>query len=169
MQRLSCLLLVFGLTFSLASAAQAQERPSRFGLGLQILGSTASGDVGPGLHFRASTPINSDVSLAVGSGLTGYIFRGRDDSAFALDPQVSAIVSFSTSTNPAQSTYVLGGVGAYVPFGDTNAESGPTFNLGVGRVWLLDESSVFAEFNPGFLVGEESTTLVIPIRVGIIL
>lgn len=169
MQRFSCLLLVLGLTFSLAGAAQAQEQPSRFGLSLQVLGSTASGDVGPGLHFRASTPLNSDVSLAVGSGLTGFIFRGRDDSAFALDPQVSGIVSFSTSTNPAQNSYVLGGVGAYVPFGDTNTESGPTFNLGAGRVWLLDESSVFAEFNLGFLVGEESTTLIFPIRVGVIL
>lgn len=167
MQRFSCLLLLFGLTLSLAGAAQAQERPSRFGLGLQVLASTASGDVGPGLHFRASTPLNSDVSLAVGSGLTGFIFRGRDDSAFALDPQVSAIVSFSTDAG--QSTYVLGGAGAYVPFGDTDTDSGPTFNVGLGRAWLLQDSSWFLEFSPGFLIGQETTTLVLPIRAGVIL
>jgi hypothetical protein len=169
MQRFSCLLLVFSLMLSLAGPVQAQKPPSRFGLGFQVLASTASGDIGPGLHFRASTPINSDFSLAVGSGLTGFIFGGRENSAFAFDPQVSGIVSFSISPDPAQSTYILGGVGAYVPFGNTDTGSGPTFNLGVGRVWLLDESSLFVEFNPGFLIGEDSTTLIFPIRAGIIL
>jgi len=167
MRHLSWLLLVLGLTLSLAPAHAQDDRPSRFGLGVQMLGSTASGDVGPGLHFRASTPLNSDVSLALGSGLTGFIFRGRDDAAFALDPQVSAIVSFSTAR--AQNMYVLGGAGAYVPFGDTDTESGPTFNLGIGRAWLLEESSLFVEFNPGFLIGEQSTTLVLPFRIGVIL
>ncbi len=167
MRRFSCFLLVFGLMLSLAGPVQAQEQQSRFGVGIQVLGSTASDNVGPGLHFRASTPLNSDVSLAVGSGLTGFIFRGRDDAAFALDPKVSAIVSFSTAD--AETTYVLGGVGAFVPFGDTDTESGPTFNVGVGRAWLLRESSVFFEFSPGFLVGEDTTTLVVPLRIGIIL
>ena len=110
MRHLSCLLLAFGLLFGLAAPVQAQEQQSRFGLGIQVLGSTAGDNLGPGLHFRASTPLNSDVSLAVGSGLTGYIFQGRDDAAFALDPQVSTIVSFST--NNTRTTYALGGVGA---------------------------------------------------------
>jgi hypothetical protein len=167
MRPLSVLLLLVGLTLPLSSAHAQNDRPSRFGLGIQMLGSTASGNVGPGLHFRASSPLNPDVSLAVGSGLTGFIFRGRDDAAFALDPQLSAIVSFSTAQ--VQNMYVLGGAGAYVPFGDTDTESGPTFNLGVGRAWLLEESSLFVEFSPGFLVGQESTTLVLPIRIGVIL
>lgn len=167
MRRLSCLLFVFGLTLSLVVPAQAQNDQSRFGLGVHTLGSTASGNVGPGLHFRVSTALNPDVSLALGSGLTGFIFQGRDDAAYALDPQVSAIVSFSTANS--ESTYVLGGAGAYVPFGDTSAESGPTFNLGIGRAWLLEESSVYFEFSPGFLVGEKTTTLVVPIRLGVIL
>jgi hypothetical protein len=167
MRRLSCFLLVFGLLVSLTGPVQAQEKQSRFGLGIQVLGSTASDNVGPGLHFRASTLLNSDISLAVGSGLTGFIFGGRDDAAFALDPKVSAIVSLPTERT--QSTYVLGGIGAYVPFGDTDTESGPTFNVGVGRAWLLKESSVFFEFSPGLLVGEKTTTLVVPLRIGIIL
>lgn len=168
MQRLTCFLLVLGLTVGLLGSAHAQQS-SRTGLGAQVLVSTAENNVGPGFNFRVSTPINSDVSLAVGSGLTGFIFRGRDDAAFALDPQVSAIVSFSTTTVGSQNTYVLGGAGAYVPFGATTAQSGPTFHLGIGRAWLLQESSLFAEFNPGFLVGRQRTTLVLPIRVGIIL
>jgi hypothetical protein len=167
MRRLLGSLVVLGILLGPALPAQAQDDQSRFGLGLQLLGSTAGDNVGPGLHFRASTPLNSDVSLAVGSGLTGFIFRGRDDSAFALDPQVSAIVSFSTAN--AQSTYVLGGAGAYVPFGDTDTDSGPTFNVGLGRAWLLQDSSLFFEFTPGVLVGAETTTLVVPLRVGVIL
>ncbi|PSQ79818.1 MAG: hypothetical protein BRD33_00085 [Bacteroidetes bacterium QH_6_63_17] len=167
MRHLSYLLVGLGLMAGLAGPAQAQDDPSRFGLGLHVLGSTASGNVGPGLHFRASSALNSDVSLALGSGLAGFIFRGRDDAAFALDPQVSAIVSFSTSNT--QNLYVIGGGGAYVPFGSTDTESGPTFNVGLGRAWRLNESSIYAEFNPGFLVGEEKTTLVLPIRVGVIL
>jgi hypothetical protein len=167
MRRFSCLLLVTGLIAGLAGPVQAQDNSSRFGLGFHALGSTASGNVGPGLHFRASTSLNPDVSLAIGSGLTGFIFRGRDDAAFALDPQVSAIVSFSRTD--AQTSYVLGGAGAYVPFGNTDTDSGPTFNLGIGRAWLLEKSSFFFEFTPGFLVGEETTTLVLPFRIGVIL
>lgn len=166
LQRLSCLLLLLGFTMSLTKATHAQNQ-SRFGVGAQLLGSTADDNVGPGIRFRVSTAINQDVSLAVGSGLTGYIFRGQDDASFALDPQVSAIVSFSTART--ETMYVLGGGGVYVPFGDTSTESGPTFHLGVGRAWLLKESSVFFEFNPGFLVGKETTSLVLPLRVGVIL
>lgn len=166
MPRLSCFVLLLSMTVGLLGAAQAQPS-ARFGLGAQVLASTADNNVGPGFRFRVSTPVNEDVSLAVGSGLTGYIFRGRDDAAFALDPQVSAIVSFST--NGAETTYVLGGGGAYVPFGATSANSGPTFHLGAGRAWLLQESSLYVEFNPGFLVGEERTTLVLPLRIGVIL
>jgi hypothetical protein len=167
MRRFSCLLLAVGLTFSLALPVHAQNNDSRFGLGVHVLGSTASGSVGPGINFRASTPLNSDISVALGSGLTGFIFQGRDDAAFAFDPQVSAIVSFPTAN--AEATYVLGGAGAYVPFGDVDTESGPTFNLGIGRAWRLQESSLFFEFSPGFLIGEDSTTLVVPLKVGVIL
>lgn len=166
MRTLLPLLLVLGLSLSLARPAGAQSQ-SRFGIGAHILGSTADNNVGPGLRVRVSKPVNQDVSLAIGSGITGYIFSGRDDAAFALDPQLSAIVSFESKRN--EITYVLGGAGAYVPFGDTSTDSGPTFHLGVGRAWLLTESSLFFEFNPGFLVGKERTTLVLPLRVGIIL
>ncbi|MFB6273088.1 MAG: hypothetical protein ABEL51_09375 [Salinibacter sp.] len=167
MRHLSRLLLVLGLVLSIAGPAEAQKNSSRFGLSFHALGSTASGNVGPGFHVRVSTALNSDVSLAMGSGLTGFIFRGRDDAAFALDPKVSAIVSFSRTDS--QTSYVLGGMGAYVPFGNTDTESGPTFNVGIGRAWLLEQSSFFFEFSPGFLVGEKTTTLVLPVRIGVIL
>ena len=63
---------------------------------------------------------------------------------------------------------MLGGGGAYVPFGKTTAPSGPTIHLGLGKVWLLSESSVFLEFNPGLFVGKEETSVVLPLRLGVI-
>lgn len=166
MRRLLSVLLVLGLPLIISAPGVAQET-SRVGVGVQVLGSTADNNVGPGVRVRVSKALNQDVSIAIGSGITGYIFRGRDDAAFALDPQISGIVSFSSKRN--ESTYVLGGAGAYVPFGESTANSGPTFHLGAGRAWLLKESSLFFEFNPGFLVGKEKTTLVLPLRIGIIL
>lgn len=166
MKRLSCLLLTIGLTLSCLSSAQAQQDP-RFGVGVQILGATTGGNLGPGLRVRASTPVNPDLSLAVGSGLTGYIFRGRDEAAFALDPQASAILTFAAQG--PESAYALTGAGAYVPFGETSANSGPTFHLGGGKVWLLNESSLFFEANPAFLIGRETTSLVFSVRAGVIL
>lgn len=166
MRLLSLFLLVFGLALCCVSPLHAQQN-SRLGVGLQILGSTKDNNVGPGVRFRASTPVNQDLSLAVGSGFTGYIFRGRDDAAFALDPQASAILTFSAQG--PESTYALAGAGAYVPFGETSGDSGPTFHLGGGKVWLLNESTFFFEFNPAFLIGKETTTLVLPVRAGVIL
>ncbi|MFB6231891.1 MAG: hypothetical protein ABEL04_12130 [Salinibacter sp.] len=166
MRHVSWLLLLLGITMGLIGTAQAQN-PSRIGIGVQMLGSTAGDNVGPGLRFRASTAVTQDVSLAVGSGITGFIFQGRDNAAFALDPQASVIVSLPATNN--RTTYVFGGGGAYVPFGNTSTRSGPTFHLGIGQARLLRESSLFFEFNPGFLVGKETTTLVLPLRVGIIL
>ena len=166
MRRVFGLFIGVALLLSLPAPTHAQSDSSRFGLGLQLLGSTAGDNVGPGVHFRASTALNPDVSLALGSGLTGFIFRGRDDSAFALDPQLSAIVSFSTAST--QSTYVIGGVGAYVPFGnlDSNVNGGPTLHFGVGKVWLLNESSFFLEVDPALFIGEEETNVILPLRAG---
>lgn len=165
MKRLLALVLFLAFALSLASPIQAQQQP-RFGLGIQALGSTADNSVGPGLRFRVSAPINQEVSLGVGTGLTGYIFQGRDDAAYAFDPQASVIVTLPGMGR--ESLYFLGGGGAYVPFGNTTAESGPTFHFGVGKAWLLNESSLYFEFDPALLVGEESTKVLIPFRLGVI-
>ncbi|MFB6247079.1 MAG: hypothetical protein ABEL97_00750 [Salinibacter sp.] len=158
-------LLALGLLAGAPLASQAQDRP-RFGVGLQVTGSTVDNNVGPGLRFRTSVPINQDLSLGLGAALTGYVFEGRDDASYAFDPQTSLIVTLPGSST--QRTYVLGGVGAFVPFGDTDAASGPTLHLGVGRVWLLNESSFFAEFDPALFVGAEETQVIFPVRIGVI-
>lgn len=165
MKRLLFLALFLVFALSISMPAQAQQQ-TRFGLGLQAMGSTAENSVGPGVRFRVSAPINQEVSLGVGTGLTGYIFQGRDDASYAFDPQASIIVTLPGMGR--ESMYFLGGGGAYVPFASTTAESGPTFHLGVGKAWLLNESSLFFEFNPALLVGEEETKMLIPFRLGVI-
>jgi hypothetical protein len=153
------------LVLGIAGPAQAQQQP-RFGVGLQMIGSTVDNNIGPGLRFRTSVPINRDISLGIGAGLNGYIFKGRDDAAYSFDPQGSLVVTLpGTGT---QRIYVLGGGGAYVPFGETGAESGPTLHLGIGKVWLLNESSFFVEFDPALFVGEETTDVILPLRLGVI-
>ncbi|MFP4227260.1 MAG: hypothetical protein ACLFTE_00360 [Salinivenus sp.] len=149
--------------------ATAQQSP-RYGVGLQLLSTTVNDknnlDVGPGVRFRASAPLNRDVSLGFGTSFTGFIFRGRDDAKYAFDPQASLIVTLPGTGE--ESFYMLGGPGVYLPFGNTDAASGPTFHLGAGKVWLLNESSFFFEINPALYVGSESTILLFPLRVGVI-
>lgn len=160
---LAALLLALG-TFG---PAQAQTDP-RFGVGLQMMGTTVDDNIGPGLRFRSSVPLTQDVSLGIGAGLTGYVFQGRDDASYAFDPQASLVV---TLPGPGtQRLYVLGGGGAYVPFGDleTDVTGGPTLHFGIGKVWLLNQSSFFLEFDPALFIGEKETNVILPLRVGVI-
>ena len=160
---LAALVILLGL-FGWPETAAAQQ--SRFGAGLQLTASTVGDNIGPGVRFRTSTALNPDISLGIGAWLTGYILQGRDDAAYAFDPQASLIVTLPGSAR--ERLYVLGGGGVYVPFGDISAESGPTIHAGLGKVWLLNESSFFFEFNPALFVGEEQTDVVLPLRVGVI-
>lgn len=162
---LSGVLLALGLFLCVPDAAHAQQQP-RYGVGLQLMGTTVDDNIGPGVRFRSSVPLTPDVSLGLGAGLTGYIFEGRSNAAYAFDPQASLIVTLPSS-GPERS-YVLGGGGAYVPFGETDAPSGPTLHAGIGKVWLLNQSSFFLEFDPALYIGKTSTNLILPIRAGII-
>jgi hypothetical protein len=165
MRFLPVVVLVLGLVLGPLGTAQAQPEP-RFGVGVQLMGTTVDDNFGPGVRFRSSVPLTQDVSLGLGAGLTGYIFEGRDDASYAFDPQASLIVTLPGRNR--QRLYVLGGAGAYVPFGETSAESGPTLHLGLGKVWLLNESSFFFEFDPALFIGKEETEIILPIRLGVI-
>lgn len=158
-------LAVFALALVAYAPAHAQDQP-RFGVGLQMMGTTVDNNVGPGLRFRTSVPLNRDVSFGIGTGLTGYVFKGRDDASYAFDPQASLIVTIPGAGN--ERLYALGGGGAYVPFGETSADSGPTFHVGVGKVWLLNDSSFFFEFDPALFIGKEETNVILPLRIGVI-
>lgn len=147
--------------------ARAQELNPRFGVGANALLSTADG-FGLGIRGRASVPVNADLSLAGDLGITAFILSGRQNADYIFDPQVSAIVSLPATRS--RLTYVLFGMGGYIPAGgnDPDAASGPTIHGGLGWVIALQESSLFYEINPALIIRDEGVDVAIPFRVGVI-
>lgn len=158
------LLSALFLTVGHASAQNA-VRPN-IGVGFNAVLSSTEG-LGVGVRGRAAWPVNADLSLALGTGITGFVLEGRDEATYLLDPQISVIV---TMRNQGPRTpYFLGGVGAAIPVDNkTNAESGPTLHFGIGWVQGLRDTVLFYEVDPTMLVGEEEISFVIPFRVGVI-
>lgn len=165
LRTLRILLFALLLCTAAASSSFAQDTPPRFGVGLQSLISTEDG-LGIGVHGRVSVPVNNDFSVALGGGFTGFVLEGRDEATYVFDPQIAAIVTLPYGTEPL--TYFMGGVGAYVPFNGDAGDGGPTLHAGVGRVWGLVDTSIYAEINPGLIIGESAVDLVIPLRFGVI-
>ena len=158
-------LLTIALSLVMCSA-KAQDRRLIFGLGF---GTTASTDDGFGFGFRGrmSTPVNADLSFAADIGVSAFFLGGRDDSSFAFDPQLSAIV-----TLPGERTavYFLAGVGAYLSSGGTDGQyNGPTLHFGIGGARPLNDGVFFYELNPALVIKENSVGLAVPLRVGIII
>ena len=147
--------------------ATAQTIRPRFGLGANTTLTTAEGVLGLGLRGRASAPVNANLSFAVDLGLTGFVLGGRDDATYVFDPQVSAIVTLDP--RQPRTPYIIGGIGAYVPFGDnSDGDGGPTLHGGFGWVQTLENTTLFYEVNPALVIGETAIDLVLPFRVGII-
>lgn len=169
MKRLvSLVLLTLAITLCAAPTAHSQDLSPRFGLGFNTTVSTEDG-IGIGMRLRGSAPVNRDLSFAIDLGLTGFIFEGRDEATYLVDPQISAIVSVP-DTRPDRLTYFMGGFGAYLPFDADGGsrDAAPTLHFGIGRVHSLTETSIFYEVNPGLIIGEERVGLVFPIRAGVI-
>jgi hypothetical protein len=146
---------------------QEQDLSPRFGLGFNTTISTADG-IGIGMRVRGSAPVNRDLSFAIDLGMTGFIFEGRDEATYLVDPQISAIVSLPDPRSD-RLTYFMAGPGAYLPFGEgSDRDAAPTLHFGVGRVHLLTETSLYYEVNPGLIIGKEQVGLLIPIRAGVI-
>lgn len=162
--RVLVLFSAFLLVGDVALAQQAQ-RPN-FGVGFNAVLSSTEG-LGVGIRGRAAWPVNADLSLAVGTGFTGFVLEGRDEATYLFDPQVSVIVTMNQ--NGPRTPYFLGGVGAAIPVNDkTNADSGPTLHFGIGWVQGLRDTILFYEVDPTMLVGETEISFVIPFRIGVI-
>lgn len=163
--RIATLALLFSV-FSFLPEAAAQDLSPRFGLGLGGVLSTEEG-VGLNLNGRASAPVNSDFSVAIDLGLTGYVLGGRDSATYTFDPQVAAVVNLTPTEQYLP--YLLAGLGAHLPLSDADDTSaGPVLHVGYGRVQPLQDSSLYYEINPGLLIGEEGVDFLIPVRVGLI-
>lgn len=166
MTRLFAGLIVLLLTVMLRpDGAAAQEWTPRVGLGVNGMVSTADG-IGLGFRGRVSAPVNADVSLALDAGFTGFLLGGRRDASYVFEPQFSVIVNIPRTAQ--ELSYLLFGVGAYAPIGESSSSSGPTIHFGYGRVRVLQETSLFYEINPALIIAESRVDLAIPVRVGII-
>ena len=147
--------------------ADAQQMRPRFGLGFNTTLTTAEGVLGLGLRGRVSAPVNADLSFAIDLGMTGFILGGRDDATYVFDPQVSAIITLNASEQ--RTPYIIGGIGAYVPFGnDSDDDGGPTLHGGFGWVQNLQNTTLFYEIDPALIIGKTAVDLVLPFRIGII-
>ena len=158
-------LLLAGWMLLPVHQAAAQELRPRFGLGFNTTLATTEGVLGLGVRGRVSAPVNPDLSFAVDLGFTGFVLRGRDDATYVFDPQVSAIVTLDAQGN--RSPYILGGIGAYVPFDDDD-EGGPTLHGGFGWVQSLQSTTLFYEIDPALIIGQSSVNLILPFRIGVI-
>jgi hypothetical protein len=161
---LSLAILLFASAVITPGTAAAQDMGMRFGIGFNGLVSTVDG-VGVGLRTRLSTPVNPDLSFALDLGGTGFIFRGRDEATYVIEPQLSVIVNLPVQGQ--RLPYLLAGAGAYLPTSD-RTEAGPTLHLGYGFAHLLYETSIFYEINPALIVGRDRVHLAIPVRIGLI-
>ena len=166
---LCCLvLLVAGGLLCPPRKATAQPLQPRFGLAFNTTLTTASGVLGLGVRGRASAPVNANLSFGVDLGLTGFVLRGRDDATYVFDPQVSVLVTLDPRRQ--RTPYIIGGIGAYVPFGDgeDGGEGGPTLHGGFGWVQALEGTTLFYEVNPALIIGARAIDLVLPFRLGLI-
>jgi hypothetical protein len=159
---MACLFALLFLEALFPPTATAQSQNPRFGVGFSLVASTTD-DVGIGLRGRAALPLNANLSLAGDFGVTGFIFNGRSDAEYAVDPQLSFIV---TLPGYNRAPYVMAGVGAYVS--TSGSEGGPFFHFGLGRAQLIGEASIFYEIDPAIVIESDEVQFVFPIRFGLI-
>lgn len=165
MNRLSAILTAFVLFATVPRSANAQLANARLGLSLNTMLSSDDG-LGLGFRGRLASPINSDLSFAFDAGLTGFVFDGRENATWVIDPQASLIVTLEGNE---KAPYLMAGLGGYIPVGDNNStKGGPALHVGAGWVKLLRESTLFYELVPALIVGESSVSVSIPFRIGII-
>jgi len=145
----------------------AQVPSARFGIGFNSMLSSADG-LGVGFRGRASAPVNSDLSIAIDLGFTGFVLGGRRNADYIFDPQLSAIINLPSTPN--RLGYVLFGMGGYIPVGtdSDDEQNGPTVHIGIGWVHALQETSLYYEVNPALIVGEDNVDIAIPVRIGVI-
>ncbi|MFT5144708.1 MAG: hypothetical protein ACI80V_001518 [Rhodothermales bacterium] len=163
----SSFLLVLAFLFAPASA-QGQALNNRPKLGVAFNGVLSSTEgLGVGIRGRAAWPMNSDLSLALGTGVTGFILEGRDEATYLIDPQASVIVTLNGKGD--RTPYFIGGIGGIIPVKNrSNADSGPTLHFGIGWVQSLRDTILFYEVNPAMLVGETEVSFMVPFRIGVI-
>lgn len=153
--------------------ASAQNLRPRFGAGFDAVVTPPGQDVVPegfgiGLRARAAIPVNADLSFAAGLGVIGFVLSGQDEARYLLNPQISGIL---TLPRARWAGYFLGGFGGMIPLSNdviSPDEGGFTIHAGIGWALPLNETSLYVEIDPSLVIGENSTTVALPVRVGVI-
>jgi hypothetical protein len=156
-----------------ADAAYAQRRPftPRFGVGLEGVvvpdgnGVLQSG-LGVGIHGRIALPLNADLSAGVGLGLDGFVLNGSSEASYLATPEATLILTLPRRGESVR--YILGGIAGYLPMNDTIEPGGPALVAGAGWAFPLRESSFYVELAPALVVGRSTSTVAIPLRLGVI-
>lgn len=161
-----CAIGLLALLVGCAAGPAWGQINAQVGGGIQMVGSTAEASVGPGLFVRGAIPLTRDVSVGLGTAGTGYVLEGGAEASYVLDLEAAAIVTLPSPSKSAN--YLMGGGGLRIPFRSENLDVGPTVHLGLGRLWALQESTLFVEVRPTLYVREAAADFVFPLRAGII-
>lgn len=152
-----------------AEGLHGQDLRPRFGLGVGLVANPtddglSDDDIGLAVKGRVSKPLNADASLAGSIGFYSFTFNGTETADYALNPELSLIVTLDGSS---RYPYLLVGAGGLFPTdGDKNSRFG--VHAGYGLVWPLTSVSVFFEVTPTIAFQESSTTFIVPVAVGMI-
>lgn len=161
---------------ALTPGAEAQRHlQPRFGVGFEALLTPPGQEIVPeglglGIRARVALPVNADLSIALDTGLAGFVLGGQDDASYVANPQLSIILTLPRRGRSAR--YLLGGFGGFIPLGDRDAfgapDGGPALHLGAGWAFPLSETSLYVELDPSLVIGESEATVVVPARIGVI-
>lgn len=156
----------------LAGSARAQERATRYGVGVDLLLGPPENDAttdgfGIGVRTRASIPLTYEVSLGLGAGVSGSLYRGRREASYTFNPQASLIVTFPREEQGDWWPYVLAGGGGFVSLRG-EAPGGPSIHGGIGWTRLLQDASIYVEFDPSLVIMKEDSAGLFSLRGGVI-
>jgi len=166
----SCKILIFLIVlFAVSSDLQAQSLRPKVGFGLSVVGGTTDQAVGMGVDLRLAWQVNQDLSIGTSANFVNYILEGRDNAAYFLHPNVTAIVTLDAVN--LRSPYLILGLGGNLPLGGDaeSNESGPSLHAGLGWAFSLQSTSLYLEITPAMIVVRSSVEFQLPIRFGIIL
>ena len=162
-------LALCGLAWAGPAAAQSAMQPPRFGAGFEVFGALPGQTILPegvavGARLRAALPVNADLSVAADLGVGALLWEGAAEARYVLNPQTSLIVTLPGRGPNVR--YVLAGVGGFLPL--SGGGGGTSLHLGVGTAVPLSATSIFFEFDPSLVVGQDETTGVHMARAGVI-
>lgn len=135
-------------------------------VGLQVEGSTIEESLAPGIHLEAKMQVAGRYSIIVGTGGAAYVLEGRRSGTYTFDPTLTLQIT-RPSRSLGANTFSLGG-GYHYSSGNRGVGWTPSVHLGVGRIWTLRESTLFVDLRPAVLIREQSLSMRLPLRAGVV-